>query len=220
MDQAKLFSFFIIMLIGCVQPMNLPQEPDKKSTVEVSLLDTQQVPLVDLFDTTKLNQVLKDFIIKTVNEASDQRITIIKTAVIEDIGYETVQIHERPAFTASFSADDWPEPNEIIIFDHVWLYVGNGYDATTGVFTVPRNGLYFVSGTLMSADGRNLHCRLYKDNQDTIALFGHDYSSGTLNSAMLLEEGETIYIKHDNKSGENMLGRHYSMFSAFLINEQ
>lgn len=60
MDLAKLYTFFIIMRIGCVQSMNLPQELDKNSTVEISLLDKQQVPLAALFDTTKLNQVLKD----------------------------------------------------------------------------------------------------------------------------------------------------------------
>ncbi|XP_076107069.1 cerebellin-1-like [Mytilus galloprovincialis] len=200
MDQTKLHLFLIIMLFSCVPSMNGSQDPDKNST--------------------KLNQVLKDYIMKTVEEVTDQRIPIIKNTVMEDIGYETGQIHERPAFTASFSADDWPEPNEIIKFDHVWLNVGNGYDATTGVFTVPRNGLYSVTGTLMSVDAKNLHCHLWKNNDLIIGLFGHDYSSGTLNSAMLLEKGETIYIKHDNKVGEQMLGRHYSMFSAFLINEQ
>ncbi|XP_071180298.1 cerebellin-1-like [Mytilus edulis] len=220
MNQTKLHPFLIIMLISCVPSTNGSQDPDKNSTVEVSLLDNQQMPLIALFDTTKLNQVLKDYIMKTVEEVTDQKVPIIKNAVIEDIRNETGQIHEKPAFTASFSKDDWPKPNEIIIFDHVWLNVGNGYDATTGVFTVPRNGLYSLTGTLMSADGRNLHCHLYRDNQDTIGLFGHDFSSGTLHSAMVLQEGEKIYIKHDNKAREKMLGRHYSMFSAFLINEQ
>ncbi|CAG2244950.1 C1QL [Mytilus edulis] len=208
------------MLISCVQSINGSQDPDKNSTVEVSLLDNQQMPLVALFDTTKLNQVLKDFIIKTVEEASDQRIPIIKTSVIEDIGYETGQIHERPAFTASLKTDIYPQPSQTIIFDQVWLNVGNAYNSITGVFTVPRNGLYFVSGTFMSAAGMNLHCHLIKNNQVIFGLFGHDYSPGTLHSAMLLKKGEKIYIKHDNKAGETMLGRHYSMFSAYLINEQ
>ncbi|CAG2230799.1 unnamed protein product [Mytilus edulis] len=165
--------------------MNGSQDPDKNST--------------------KLNQVLKDYIIKTVEEATDQRVPykkMLSSKIFEMV--KTGQIHERPAFSSSFSQDDWPERNEIIIFDHVWLNIGNGYDATTGVFTVPRNGLYSVTGTLMSVDGKNLHCHLWKNNEVLIGLFGHDYSSGTLNSAMLLKKGDTIYIKHDNKAGEQV----------------
>ncbi|CAC5406968.1 C1QL [Mytilus coruscus] len=220
MDQAKLHPLFIIMLMSCVQLMIWSQEPDKTPTVEVSLLDNQQMPLVALFDTTKLNQVLKDYIIKTVEETTDQRIPFIKTAVIEDIGYEPGRIHERPAFTASMRTDSTLHSNEIIKFDQVWLNMGNAYNPTTGVFTVPRNGLYFVSSTVMSLHAQHLHCHLWKNNQITFGLYGYNYSPGTLHSAMPLKKGEIIYIKHDNKAGESMLGRHYSMFSAYLIYEQ
>ncbi|XP_052072337.1 collagen alpha-2(VIII) chain-like isoform X2 [Mytilus californianus] len=220
MDQAKLHPFFIIMLMSCVQSMIWSQEPDKNSSIEVSLLDNQQMPLVALFDTTKLNQVLKDYIIKTVEEATNQRIPIIKTAVIKGIGYEPGRIHERPAFTASMRTDSTLHSNEVIKFDQVWLNIGSGYNPTTGVFTVPRNGLYFVSSTVMSLHAQNLHCRLWKNNQITLGLFGFNYSSGTLHSAMPLKKGDIIYIKHDARAGETILGRHYSMFSAYLINEQ
>ncbi|VDI31542.1 Hypothetical predicted protein [Mytilus galloprovincialis] len=94
MDQTKLHPLLIIILISCVQSIIWSQESDTNSTVEVSLLDNQQMPLVALFDTTKLNHVLKDFILQTVNEASDQRIPIIKTAVIEHIGYEPGRIRK------------------------------------------------------------------------------------------------------------------------------
>ncbi|CAC5406969.1 C1QL [Mytilus coruscus] len=303
------------MLMSCVQSIT-SQETRQNSTVEVPLLDNQQMPLVVLFDTTQLNQVLKNYIIKTVEETTDQRIPIIKKTVIEDIGYgvftvsrnglyfvsstvmanrgkylhchlwknnqsdvgifgtdfstgtlntvmalkkgdriyakhddnkadeqmygnhwsmfsayliknsikdigyEPGRIHERPAFTASMRTDSTLHSNEIIKFDQVWLNMGNGYNPTTGVFTVPRNGLYFVSSTVMSTVRHNLHCLLWKNNQITLGLFRLNYSSGTLHSAMPLKKGKIIYIKHDRGAEETMLGRHYSMFSAYLINEQ
>lgn len=86
MEQRKLHLILIFMLMSCVQSM-ASQETRQNSTVEVPLLNNQQMPLIALFDTTKLNQVLKDYIIKTVEEATDQRIPMIKNAVIEDIGY-------------------------------------------------------------------------------------------------------------------------------------
>ncbi|XP_071180303.1 complement C1q-like protein 4 [Mytilus edulis] len=219
MDKAKLHLSFMIILISGVQSIIWSQEFDINSTVEVSLLDNQQMPLVALFDTTKLNHVLKDFILQTVNEATDQRISIIKTAVIADIGYEPGRLHERPAFTASLTTTKPIHSNEVVKFDKVWLNMENAYNPITGVFTAPRNGLYFVSSTVRATHSSRLHCHLWKNNQSTLSLFGTNYSTGTINSVMPLKKGDIIYIKKDKRAGETILGGHYSMFSAYLINE-
>ncbi|XP_076107066.1 heavy metal-binding protein HIP-like [Mytilus galloprovincialis] len=219
MEQRKLHLILIFMLMSCVQSM-ASQETRQNSTVEVPLLNNQQMPLIALFDTTKLNQVLKDYIIKTVEEATDQRIPMIKNAVIEDIGYEPGRNQERPAFTASLTSSITLQPNEVLQFDKVWLNMGNVYDPTTDVFMVPRNGLYFVSSTVMASRGLHLHCHLWKNNQSDVGIFGTDYSTGTLNTVMALKKGDRIYAKHDrNKDGEQIYGNHWSMFSAYLISE-
>lgn len=127
---------------------------------------------------------------------------------------------ERPAFTASLTSSITLQPNEVLKFDKVWLNIGNVYDPSTGVFTVPRNGLYFVSSTVMASRGLHLHCHLWKNNQSDVGIFGTDYSTGTLNTVMALKKGDRIYAKHDhNKDGEQLYGNHWSMFSAYLISE-
>lgn len=127
---------------------------------------------------------------------------------------------ERPAFTASLTSSITLQPNEVLKFDKVWLNIGNVYDPSTGVFTVPRNGLYFVSSTVMASRGLHLHCHLWKNNQSDVGMFGTDYSTGTLNTVMALKKGDRIYAKHDhNKDGEQLYGNHWSMFSAYLISE-
>ena len=40
--------------------------------------------------------------------------------------------------------------NERIVFEHVTTNLGGGYDPTTGIFTCPISGYYFVSVTTFS----------------------------------------------------------------------
>jgi hypothetical protein len=50
--------------------------------------------------------------------------------------------------------------------------------------------------------------------------FGTNYSTGTLNTVIQLKTGDRVYIKKDSKdsdSSEHLLGRHWSMFSGYLI---
>ena len=106
------------------------------------------------------------------------------------------------------------------MFDQVWLNSGNAYDPNTGVFTVPRTGLYMLSTTVMSTYERHLHCHLWKDNEALLAIFGTGYSTGTINLVMALSNGSRIYVKHDNsRINEDILGSHYSMFSGLLLSE-
>jgi hypothetical protein len=51
-------------------------------------------------------------------------------------------------------------------------------------------------------------------------LFGTNYSTGSLNTVLQLKTGDRVYIKKDPKyssASEHMLGRHWSMFSGYLI---
>ncbi|VDI31541.1 Hypothetical predicted protein [Mytilus galloprovincialis] len=76
--------------------------------------------------------------------------------------------------------------------------MGNAYNPNTGVFTVPRKGLYFVSSTVRATHSAYLPCRLWKNNQPTLSLFSTNYFTGTINIVMPLKKGDIIYIKHDD----------------------
>ncbi|CAG2244954.1 C1QL [Mytilus edulis] len=171
------------------------QNSDNSST-EIPLLDNQNMPLVALFDTTKLNEVLRAAIKKTVEDTMNEMIPRIKQAVIDDIGYEPGREKERPAFTASLTSHKNLAGYEVVIFDKIWLNMGGAYDNDTGVFTAPKTGLYSISTTVMSYTNSNLHCDLWKNNEKLVRAFGTKYSTGTLNVVVALKKSDTVYVKH------------------------
>ncbi|XP_052102067.1 complement C1q subcomponent subunit C-like isoform X4 [Mytilus californianus] len=122
-----------------------------------------------------------------------------------------------PAFTATLSKDFTPPLNQIIKFDSVKTNVGGHYSSSTGVFTPPRNGLYMISATIRSTATKYLHCELWVNDVMKEKLFGNNYSTGTANAVLQLKRGDRVFIKKDNRSGEYMLGRDWSMFSGYFI---
>ena len=110
--------------------------------------------------------------------------------------------------------------SEIIKFDSVRTNIGGHYSPNTGVFTVPRQGLYMLSATVRSTGGKHLHCALWVNDVMYEKAFGTNYSTGTLNTVLQLKKGDRVYIKKDSKhsnSAEYMQGRYWSMFSGYLI---
>ena len=110
--------------------------------------------------------------------------------------------------------------SEIIKFDSVRTNIGGHYSPNTGVFTVPRQGLYMLSATFRSSGGKNLHCALWVNDVMYERAFGINHSTGSLNTVLQLKKGDRVYIKKDSKhsnSAEHMLGRNWSMFSGYLI---
>jgi hypothetical protein len=110
--------------------------------------------------------------------------------------------------------------NEIIKFDSVRTNIGGHYSPNTGVFTVPRQGLYMLSATVRSTKGTDLHCVLWVNDVMYEKAFGTNYSTGSLNTVLQLKKEDRVYIKKDSKysgASEHMLGRYWSMFSGYLI---
>ncbi|XP_063397314.1 EMILIN-1-A-like [Mytilus trossulus] len=220
-----LFLLFVITIMKYAKGQN----SDNSSTV-IPLLDTQNMPLVALFDTTKLNQVLKiaiqkevedtmnQMIQKEVEDIMNQMIPRIKQAVIADIGNEPGKEQERPAFTASLTSSKNLASSEVVIFDKVWLNMGAAYNQDTGVFTAPKTGLYSISTTVMSYYTTMLHCDLWKNNQKLVRAFGTKLSTGTLNVVVALKKSDTVYVKHAG-GREQIYGNHRSTFSGYLITE-
>ncbi|VDH96790.1 Hypothetical predicted protein [Mytilus galloprovincialis] len=200
------------------KPLLDNQNSDNSST-EIPLLDNQNMPLVALFDTTKLNEVLRAAIKKTVEDTMNEMIPRIKQAVIDDIGYEPGRKKERPAFTASLTSTKNLASNEVVIFDKVWLNMGGVYSQDTGVFTTPKTGLYSISTTVMSYHNSYLHCNLWKNNEKMVLAFGNDVSTGTVNVVMAVKMNDTVYVKHGTTSEEQIVGEHRSTFSGYLITE-
>jgi hypothetical protein len=89
--------------------------------------------------------------------------------------------------------------SEIIKFDSVRTNIGGHYSPNTGVFTVPRPGLYMLSATVRSAGGKHLHCGLWVNDMMHERVFGTNYTTGSLNTVLQLNERDRVYIKKDYK---------------------
>lgn len=209
-------------VLPCVVFSIQDQQEGDNSTVEVPLLNNQNMPLVAMFDTTNLNKAVKSYIKTTVDECTQEKIPQIKDTILDVIGYEPGRQQERPAFTASLtkSITFSTSGSEVIVFDKVWLNSGNAYDPNTGVFTIPQTGLYMISATVRSTANEHLNCRLWKDNEELLRIFGKGYSTGTINPVMALSKGTRIYVTHDsNRRSEVIFGKQFSMFSGLLLSE-
>ncbi|XP_063397317.1 complement C1q tumor necrosis factor-related protein 4-like [Mytilus trossulus] len=207
----------LIFVVTIIIKYGKGQKPNNSST-EIPLLDNLNMPLVAMFDTTKLNEVLRAAIKKTVEDTMNEMIPRIKQAVLADIGYEPGREKERPAFTASLTSHRNLGRYEVVIFDKIWLNMGGAYDKKTGVFTALKAGLYSISTTVMSYLSSHLHCDLWKNNEKLVRAFGTKLSTGTLNVVVALKKNDTVYVKHINAK-EYIYGDHRSTFSGYLITE-
>jgi hypothetical protein len=110
--------------------------------------------------------------------------------------------------------------NEIFKFDSIKTNIGGHYSPKTGVFTVPRPGLYMLSATVMSTRGKSLSCDFLVNDVMSGRLFGINFSTGSLNTVLQLKKGDRVYIKKSSKkstASEYLYGEHWSMFSGYLI---
>ena len=99
---------------------------------------------------------------------------------------------------------------------------GEGYSSVTGVFTVPRSGVYAIFCTVRSNGGKHLHVWLCKNDVKLYLAYGGNWNTGSVQAVMNLSIGDQISIKHDDGAhvvDEEVLGDGASMFSAVFISE-
>ena len=120
---------------------------------------------------------------------------------------------------------------QTIVFQHEIIDVGNGYNPSTGIYTVPRTGRYQVSYTLSNsvAASNNLYSLMVNNNStpaSTMWLYEqHDAYYRGSNSVMIpLDAGDKIFMKIQQQSGSssylrcNYGGDSQCTFSAFMLN--
>ncbi|XP_063427886.1 complement C1q-like protein 2 isoform X2 [Mytilus trossulus] len=125
-----------------------------------------------------------------------------------------------PAFTASLSASQTINANDVVKFDKIWTNNGNHYNPKTGIFKAPREGLYHVSTTVMSTHGKTVHVRIWHNGNKTVGLYpGTGYSEATANMVLHLKKGDKVTVKGGGGGNTALFSssEHYSMFSVYLI---
>ncbi|XP_074536179.1 complement C1q and tumor necrosis factor-related protein 9-like [Halichoeres trimaculatus] len=74
------------------------------------------------------------------------------------------------AFTAKLNVDDsYPKKAGILKFANVLINQGNGYNPETGIFTCPKDGLYyFIVHVSVFGVGE---CAIFKDGKEVVSIY-------------------------------------------------
>lgn len=114
--------------------------------------------------------------------------------------------------------------DELIVYKHVFTNLGNSYSAQTGIFTVPRTGVYSLSVTLYagSSVGSLATCASLQVNNNTVSLLQEVKrrdleDSSTLVVAVRLEAGDQVAASLPAGCAICSHGGLFNTFTGFLL---
>ena len=127
------------------------------------------------------------------------------------------------AFLATIDAETVSPVPDPIIFNETRYNPGGHYDPETGIYTVPLDGLYFVSATLRSQPDNDYWMQIVVDGSDIAESRNSDgsgagYMATTVSVPLHLTTGQQVWVSPgvlDATYGSNPLM--YTWFSAYLI---
>uniref|UniRef100_A0A3Q2W783 Cerebellin 20 n=1 Tax=Haplochromis burtoni TaxID=8153 RepID=A0A3Q2W783_HAPBU len=120
-------------------------------------------------------------------------------------------------FYGPFSSDS------IIKYKHVFINLGDGYNVETGIFTVPRSGVYSLSVTVYSS------ARVTLSNCVTLQVNGENVAEAIERSGQDLEDSTSVVVAVQLNAGDQLSVRllqgcslsddinHYNTFTGFLL---
>ncbi|KAL3057077.1 hypothetical protein OYC64_007542 [Pagothenia borchgrevinki] len=114
----------------------------------------------------------------------------------------------------------------IVPYKHVFINLGDGYNTTSGIFTVPRSGVYSLALTIFSdagAPGNTLAaCAILQVNGYVVAgskeINTRDQEdSASVVLALHLEAGDEVAVKLPRGCSLYDDSNHYNTFSVFML---
>lgn len=119
--------------------------------------------------------------------------------------------------------------NRVVPFKHAFLNLGDGYNSTTGIFTVPHAGLYSLALTVYSdagtPGGKLVACAGLQVNGQVVAaaseknnLDHEDSSSAAV--ALHLKAGDRVAVFLPPGCSLCDDSSHFNTFSAFLLYDE
>ncbi|XP_062619331.1 cerebellin-2-like [Saccostrea cucullata] len=109
--------------------------------------------------------------------------------------------------------------NTIVVFGTITLNSGNAYDATTGIFTAPDDGIYSFTWTILTMSGKYFKTRIVLS--DNSIGYNHvdgvsgssNWESGTSSAFIKMKKNDKVWI---TTFGEGKCAyQEYSSFSGF-----
>lgn len=108
-----------------------------------------------------------------------------------------------------------------VIFEHVIENEGRAYENTTGIFTVPMDGLYSFSATIRQGiidtlSSKYVHAALCRNNIPMAMSAAKNFNSLTISVSLRLKQGDQICIKSTDFDA-GITGYGQSFFSGHLV---
>ena len=112
-------------------------------------------------------------------------------------------------------------PKQTLIFDNVLHNVGGAYNPTFGHFTVPVDGVYFISITITVQHTKVVDLYLMKNTTEVYRIMAGDaktnyYEIGSASLVLDLLKGDVMYVQ-GRRSPDHIQGDKMSSFSAVLL---
>ncbi|XP_071128063.1 heavy metal-binding protein HIP-like [Mytilus edulis] len=136
----------------------------------------------------------------------------------KDIEIQPIQ-RRSIVFSVTRTTDIGLSPLQTLVFDKVYLNEGGGYNAHTGLFTAPVNGIYYFAVSFL-ANGGSTHLLLLKNNHEIARGYGKDQNdTGSVVSTVHLKKGDIIRVAEITGEGrEGIRGDGWSSFNGFKLN--
>ena len=132
-----------------------------------------------------------------------------------------VGTQSRVYFTA-YSKTSFEGSNVIIPFPMVYNQEGDGYDATTGVFTAKEPGVYFIFASLLKYHDKALKFWIYHNDKRVGRGYdehsGDSYNQVSCGVTLLLAANDRVYLFMENGKYHAHTNYPSSTFTCFKIN--
>ncbi|KAL3871595.1 hypothetical protein ACJMK2_039586 [Sinanodonta woodiana] len=108
---------------------------------------------------------------------------------------------------------------QALVFDNVYINVGNGYDATTGVFRAPVPGMYVIMVTV-SSEGDSIadDIEVVHNGVALCRLTQVHYGGCSCNVVARLKVGDAVWAREFfHRSDDHIRGNYFTTFSMGLM---
>jgi hypothetical protein len=108
------------------------------------------------------------------------------------------------------------------MFDTVLMNAGEGYDKTSGIFSVSHDGLYFFSAHLCNFGNKAVYYKIVKDDEAIAVSTQRDldgvYTCNSVSTIAMLKTGERVWVQTTSNSHIYTDGHRWDSFLGVLLN--
>ncbi|XP_052764805.1 uncharacterized protein LOC128206425 [Mya arenaria] len=159
-------------------------------------------------------------LMEDVSTNSNNTLELISAAfdnITDQIATRSVYFHAHSPQTSTLST------GEVIVYERVKTNQGNGYNATTGTFTAPAQGLYLFIMQKCSPPNKYSYLQIMKEGSGLLTSAHYDEDNHSCSSSQAfvqLDFGETVWIQCSRGGPNAQLyedSNHWNSFGGALF---